>query len=136
MWFIPLTSVSRISTFTINKTEQKVKGLQRTKIKDFSFQPQIPHPYSNSTKPATVRSPGTKYALFGSRTSSVIANELNSKPFLPYHGISKLSSFRLQDPVHTERFGNRTGRLHAIVFELHSSLCSKESRRESEQQQR
>ena len=42
MWFIPLTSVSRISTLTINKTEQNVKGLLFNSLRELQTKPLPP----------------------------------------------------------------------------------------------
>ena len=39
MWFIPLTSVSRISILTINKIEQNVKGLLFNSLSELQTKP-------------------------------------------------------------------------------------------------
>ena len=42
MWFIPLTSVSRISILTINKIEQNVKGLLFNSLRELQTKPLPP----------------------------------------------------------------------------------------------
>ena len=42
MWFIPLTSVSRISILTINKIEQNVKGLLFNSLSELQTKPLPP----------------------------------------------------------------------------------------------
>ena len=111
MWFIPLTSVSCISTLTINKTEQNVKRTFTWAI----------------------------YTMVEIRLLIIliiILNELNSKPFLPYREISIYDSSQWQVPMHIAVFESRKLLLLPIFSERHNSSCNRVSRRESKRRRK